>query len=454
MSRILIVDDVEAMREQYAYDLKRMGGHDTFTAAAGDEALQLLEREPVHCMILDLEMPRVDGFEVLRTLQHRGSDVPVIVYTGTGSVERCVRAMKLGAYGFIEKSDSIERVLLEVERALERGRMRGELERSRARTEAGTRLVGESAAMAAMRKGIERLAPIPGTVLVTGESGSGKELVARRLHELSGREGVFLALNCAAFPEQTLEDELFGHVKGAFTGADRARKGAFEEAQGGTLLLDEIGELPPPAQAKLLRVLEEKQILRLGSSQPVDVDVRVLAATHRDLAKEVEGGRFRKDLLFRINVHVLHVPALRERLGDLPELAGHLLDRACADYGLAPKRLAPAALAALARYDWRQNNVRELRNAVERMIIACEGEEIGPEHVPAEQWTAAEGSGEASEEDGSFRALRLAAERRIVTEALARSGGRVGETARELGLADHSSLIKLMRRLGIEREGR
>ena len=449
MKRILIVDDVEAMREQYAYDIARLGGYETLTAAAGDEALQRLRAEPVHCVVLDLEMPRVDGFELLRTLQHEGSEVPVIVYTGTGDVERAVRAMRLGARGFVEKRDPIERLMVEIERALEHERLGGELRRSRARAGEDTPLVGDSLPMRALKDAIARVAAIPSTVLIAGESGSGKELVARELHRQSGRAGTYLAVNCAALPGQTLEDELFGHVKGAFTGADRPRKGAFEEAAGGTLFLDEIGELPPPAQAALLRVLEEKRILRLGSSQPVAVDARVVAATHRDLAADVEAGRFRRDLLFRLKVHTLALPPLRARLDDLPAIAEQLLARIARDFGRRPARLAPGAVAALQRHDWRQNNVRELRNVLEQMVIAADGDTLETRHLPAELRGAPEGEGR--EDVGSFRERRRVAERRIVREALARNGGQLTRTARELGLADHSSLSKLMRRLGLER---
>ncbi len=451
MKRVLIVDDVAAMREQYAYDLERLGGYETLTASAGDEALQILRSEAVHCLVLDLEMPRVDGFEVLRTLQHEGDELPVIVYTGTGDVQRAVRAMQLGASGFVEKKDPVERLLMEIERALERDRVGSELKRSRVR-EAGSRvLVGDGPAMTALKEGIARLAPIPSTVLITGESGTGKELVARELHRLSGRKGSYLAVNCAAFPEQTLEDELFGHVKGAFTGADRPRKGAFEEAQGGTLFLDEIGELPGPAQAKLLRVLEEKQILRLGSSKALNLDVRVLAATHRDLAADVESGRFRQDLLYRLRVHGLTAPPLREHMEDLPAIAGRLLEQIRLDFGFPPLKLTRPAVTALSAHDWRQNNVRELRNVLEQMLIAAGGEDLGPEHLPVDLASVTEAADDG-EDPNSFRAQRLKAERRIVREALARNGGQVTRSARALGLADHSSLIKLMRRLGIERE--
>ena len=482
MSLILIVDDVEAMREQYAYDLARLTGHETRAADGGAAALQALEREDVDCVILDLEMPGVDGFEVLRTMQARGLRVPVIVYTGTGDYDRCVRAVKLGAYGFIDKEEPTERVAREVENALEQGRLRREVDDLRRKAGEATPLVGGGAAMRALRAGIEKLAPVPSPVLVTGESGSGKELVARELHRLSGRaKGPFKAVNCAALPDTLVESELFGHERGAFTGAERTRKGAFELAKGGTLFLDEVGELPAAAQAKLLRVLEERTITRLGGDRELPVDCRVLAATNRDLDAEAAAGRFREDLLFRLNVHGLRVPPLRERPEDLPELVAHFLADTARRYGRREQRASAAALERLAAYDWRRNNVRELRNIVERMVISSEGEEIGPECVPGEllrapgaapgsvappgaagaagdAGAAAGGAGGAAAADGATDATggglkekREAAERRIVLEALERHRWQMTRTARELGLADHASLAKVMRRLGIER---
>ena len=266
MSLILIVDDVAAMRDQYAYDLKRLGGFETATAGGGAEGLRLLEAEPVDCVILDLEMPGVDGFEVLATLKRRQNRVPVIVYTGTGSYDRCVRAVKLGAYSFIDKDEPLERVVREVENALAWAGLQDEVRRLRRRSGDDDDLIGESRAMLALKEQTDRLAAIPSAVLVLGESGTGKELVARRLHDKGPRaRRPFVAVNCAALPDTLVESELFGHEKGAFTGADRTRKGAFEEAAGGTLFLDEIGELPAAAQAKLLRVLEEGTVTRLGA---------------------------------------------------------------------------------------------------------------------------------------------------------------------------------------------
>jgi two-component system, NtrC family, nitrogen regulation response regulator NtrX len=459
VTRILVVDDVPAMAEQYAYDLRRLGGWTTRVATGGREALEVLAEEAVDAVLLDLEMPGVDGFEVLETLARRGDDVPVIVYTGTGDFDRCTRAIRLGAYGFIDKADSMRRVVHEIENALARGRLTAEVRELRGRVEEESPLVGSSAAMRELREAIARAAPIPSPVLVLGESGTGKELVARELHRLSGRAGgPFVAVNSAALPETLVESELFGHEKGAFTGADRLRRGAFERASGGTLFLDEIGDLPAAAQAKLLRVLESGEITRVGGEKPVEVAARVVAATHRDLEADVEDGRFRKDLLFRINVHTVQVPPLRDRPGDVPELAGHLLGTVCARLGIRPKRLAPGTAEILSAYDWARNNVRELRNVVERMAIAADGETLEPVHVPREIREAAAGGPGAGPGSGDadaprdFRELRAEAERRIVLDALRRNDGHVTRASEELGLADHASLLKIMRRLGLNRD--
>jgi DNA-binding NtrC family response regulator len=459
VTRILVVDDVPAMAEQYAYDLRRLGGWKTRVATGGREALEVLGEEAVDAVLLDLEMPGVDGFEVLETMVHRGDGTPVVVYTGTGDFDRCVRAIRLGAYGFIDKADSMRRVVHEIESALSRGRLEFEVRELRARIAEESPLVGSSPPMQELREAMARTAPVPSPVLVLGESGTGKELVARELHRLSGREEApFVAVNSAALPETLVESELFGHEKGAFTGAERLRRGAFERASSGTLFLDEIGDLPPAAQAKLLRVLETGEIMRVGGETPVEVDARVVAATHRDLDADVEEGRFRKDLLFRINVHTLRVPPLRDRPGDVRQLAEHLLGTVCTRLGLRPKRLAPETIEILAAYDWSRNNVRELRNVVERMAIAADGETIEPVHVPAEIREAADGGRRAGTGDDGpdtrrdFRALRADAERRIVRDALARNDGHVTRAAEELGLADHASLLKIMRRLGLERD--
>ena len=378
MTQVLVVDDVAAMAEQYAYDLKRVGRYQTIVAGGGDEALDVLAREPIDCVVLDLEMPGVDGFEVLRRLQQRGIETPVIVYTGTGSYDRCVQAVRLGAYGFVDKAEPIERVVQEIESALSRGQLVRELRTLRSRVDGENALVGDSAPMRSLRDAIARVAPIPSSVLIVGESGTGKELVARALHRRGpGEKAPLVAVNSAALPEQLVESELFGHERGAFTGADRLRRGAFENAAGGTLFLDEIGELPLPAQAKLLRVLEDRKVTRLGGDRPIQVTARVVAATNRDLDRQVAAGRFRQDLLYRLNVHTLRVPSLRERLADVPMLIEHLLHAIATQLGVRPKAIVPGAVALLTAYDWRKNNVRELRNCLERMLIAADGASIG-----------------------------------------------------------------------------
>jgi len=307
--------------------------------------------------------------------------------------------------------------------------------------------------MQELKDAIGRVAKIPSPVLIMGESGSGKELVARELHRLGANPaGPFIALNAAAIPENLVEDELFGHERGAFTGAGALRKGAFEAASGGTLFLDEIGELPLTAQAKLLRVIEQRQITRLGGNRTVAVPARVVAATNRDLDAEVRAGRFREDVYFRLNVHVVRVPALRERRSDVPVLVEHLLTTTCARFGMRPKTVDPAALDCLMRYDWTRNNVRELRNVVERMIIATDGEAIGVDDIPAE---VREGAGSQSTSAGSapttFHALRAEAERQIIVAALEHNDWHITRTAQALGLADHASLLKIMRRHNISR---
>jgi DNA-binding NtrC family response regulator len=454
MPTILIVDDLPALADQYAYDLRRIAGHETLIAHDGDSALELLVNEAVDCLILDLEMPGRDGFGVLRAMRERGIETPVVVYTGTGSYERCVQAMRLGAYTFVDKDDPVERVAHEVENAIERRMLLAEVATLRRYAADDSALLGDSPPMRRLKDAIARVAPIPSTVLIIGESGSGKELVARDLHRLSGREREpFIAVNCAALPDALIESELFGHERGAFTGAHATRKGAFEAAGKGTLFLDEIGELPLAAQAKLLRVLEEHQVVRLGASRQTAVPARVLAATHRDLAADVSAGRFRQDLLFRLDVHALRVPPLRERISDLPRLVDHLLDVLCERFGMPRKRITPEALDRLAAHDWARNNVRELRNTVERMLIAADGGTIGAELVPEDiggMVPEPRGNGQAT----TYLERKMEAERQIIVAALARNEGHITQTARELGLADHASLLKIMRRLRVTAEDR
>ena len=459
MSRLLIVDDNPALREQYAYDLARLGGHEVLQAADGAEGLRVLETEPVDCVVLDLEMPGIDGFGVLRGLREKEIDVPVVVYTGTGDFDRCIRAVRLGAYGFVDKDEPVERVAQEIANALEHGRLAAEVASLRRRLGDGSGMIGDSTAMDDLRARIAKVAPIPSPVLVLGESGSGKELVARELHRLGARpKGPFTALNCASLPENLVESELFGHERGAFTGADRLRRGAFETARGGTLFLDEIGELPPAVQAKLLRVLETGEFSRLGATATLKADVRVLAATHRDLDGDVAAGRFREDLLYRLNVHVLTVPPLRDRPEDVPALVDHFVRTTCERFHCRHKTVSAEAMARLQIHRWSRNNVRELRNTVERMVLAADGSEILPRDLPGEIGSPAGVAGAASSNGpavrtsgGTLQELRGEAERVIVLAALERNAWHLTNTARELGLADHASLSKVIKRHGLKR---
>ena len=451
MTQVLVVDDVPAMAEQYAYDLHRVGGYQTLVASGGAEALELLGREAVDCVVLDLEMPGTDGFEVLRAVKQRGIDVPVIVYTGTGSYDRCVQAVRLGAHGFIDKTERVERVVQEIEHAVSRGRLLSELASLRDRVGDDTPLVGESQPMRTLKAAIARLAPIPSPVLILGESGSGKELVARELHRLGGDpKRPLVAVNSAALPEHLIESELFGHERGAFTGADRLRKGAFEMAGEGTLFLDEVGELPGAAQAKLLRVLEDGSLTRVGGDRVIAVRARVVAATNRELEQEVDEGRFRQDLFYRLNVHTVRLPPLRERLTDLPALVEHLLAAIAIRYGAPPKAAAPETVVRLQAYDWSKNNVRELRNCLERMVIASDDLVLGPDDVPEEIYEQSRPDA-AEPGDVSLRTLRADAERKIIVDALTANDWHISRTARQLGLADHSSLLKIMRRHGLRK---
>ncbi|MEX0691786.1 MAG: sigma-54 dependent transcriptional regulator [Gemmatimonadales bacterium] len=437
MSTILLIDDVVPLAEQYAYDLRRLGGFDVVVANTGADGLEIVAKEPVDCVILDLEMPGMDGFDVLRALAEMGSDVPVIVYTGTGSYDRCIQAVRIGATGFIDKAEPMERVALEVTRAVEQSALRREVAMLRARTGQGT-LVGTSAPMRKLRDMIQKVAPVPSGVLIVGESGTGKELVARELHRASGRSSEpFLAINCAALPEQLVESELFGHEKGAFTGAQQLRRGAFEAAGAGTLFLDEIGELPLAAQAKLLRVLEQREVTRVGGTRTVAVHARVLAATNRNLEDEVAAKRFRQDLYYRVHVHQLAVPSLRERISDVPLLAEHLLAQLAPRLGHRPPALTQELLDRWMAQSWERNNVRELRNVLERWLITGEdGLSAAPRGAVG----------------GSWQDQKVEAERQIVMRALEAHEWQIGKTAEALGLSDHASLLKIMRRLGVERE--
>jgi DNA-binding NtrC family response regulator len=454
MFTILIVDDVATLAEQYAYDLKRATGYDITIVNSGKEALSRLTSEPIDCVILDLEMPVMDGFDVLRKMDDANLKNPVIVYTGTGNYDRCVQAVRLGAYGFIDKAEPMERVVLEVEKAIKTSRLEYRLAELDQSVSDESEMTGSSPAMKELRDSIRRIALIPSPALIIGESGTGKELVAREIHTLSGRGdwSKFVAINCAAIPDNLIESELFGHERGAFTGASKTHSGAFQRASDGTLFLDEIGELPLAAQAKLLRVLEAEEFVRVGGERPIKMKARIVAATNRNLDDEVDNGTFREDLLFRLNVHIISVPPLRNRKSDIPALVDRFLRTTCQRFGIRKKSIAPSVLDTLTRHQWGRNNIRELRNVIERLVIASDSDTIELEAVPAEIRMGAPSSENRADPGArTFKELRSEAERQIVLSVLAREKWQIGQAAKELGLADHASLLKIMRRLDITR---
>jgi DNA-binding NtrC family response regulator len=376
MSRILVVDDKEMMRDSVATTLSRKG-HTVITVSAPKAALGKLTERPVDVVITDLQMPEMDGVQLLAEIRKIDEQLPVIVMTAYGTVDTAVAAMKHGAYDYITKPFSGDVLMVTVERALEHARVVKENNILRATAApAGARaasktheMIGDSPAMAILRERLSRIADSHGTVLISGESGSGKEVAARWIHEHSPRAGMpFLAINCAALSTNLLESELFGHEKGSFTGADKLRKGRFELADGGTLLLDEISEVSPDIQAKLLRVLQERTFERVGSSTSRAVDVRVVATTNRDLPAEVARGAFRQDLFFRLNVLPVHMPALRDHMHDAPALASHFLGEVAGREGRPVKSFESAAMDLLMRYAW-PGNVRELQNICERAAV-------------------------------------------------------------------------------------
>jgi DNA-binding NtrC family response regulator len=442
-ARILVVDDernIRLMLEQ----MLGLAGHEVHTVETGEEALRRLEDEDFDGALVDVRLPGIDGLEVLRRALATRPDLAVVMMSGHGTIETAVRAVREGAYDFLEKPLGRDTTLVTLENALRVRALTVENRRLRVAVGRGD-LVGDSRAMQALRERIAQVAPTEATVLVLGESGSGKELVASALHRGSRRsERAFVAVNCAAIPESLIESELFGHVRGAFTGAVGARAGKFEAADGGTLFLDEIGDMPPAAQAKLLRVLETREVSRVGSNEARRVDVRVIAATHRDLLEHAREGAFREDLYHRLNVVPIEVPPLRDRTEDVPGLADLFLERAVARQGLGPRRLSSAARQRLGRYDW-PGNVRELKNLVERLAIVSPHETIDDEQVESElpdDRTAPESV------PATLREIVADAERRAIERAVTGAGGNVAEAARRLGL-ERAHLYKKARALGV-----
>ncbi len=457
-ARILVVDDEPEMRRTLSRLLSSQGMV-VLTASAGEEALDILEREPVDVALVDLQMPGQSGIDILREIKARNIDAAVVIMTAHGDVDVAVSAMHAGAHHFLTKPfRSSDEIVLTARKAAEHRRLRDRnsaLEQRLSTAENFGDLIGNSPRMHEVYARAMGVAGTSSTVLITGESGTGKELTARAIHAHSMRSaGRFVAVNCSAIPENLIESELFGHVRGAFTGALTHRLGLFERAQDGTLFLDEIGDLPPLAQVKVLRALQEGEVRRVGSDEAKHVDVRVIAATNVDLRDRIQSGRFRQDLFYRLSVVEVALPALRERSEDIPLLAYHFLQKHAESSRSEVKRISPEALKSLQSRDW-PGNVRELENAIQHAIVFCRGTTIVPADLPQ---AAAGESGERPRLSGTARAdlpYRTAKERAVedfeheyFNALLARTHGNVSEAARQAGL-DRSNFRRALRRAKI-----
>ena len=467
--RVLVVDDEKGIREALA-QLLEYEDLEVRATASGSGALELYPEFRPQLVFLDVKMQGMDGLETLRKLRELDPQAQVVMISGHGSIQTAVEATQLGAYDFLEKPLDTDRVLLTLRNALQHAELATENVRLKAEVHAQYQIVGASAAVKGVIERIEKVAPTTARVLITGENGTGKELVARAIHMLSSRaKGPFVEVNCAAIPAELIESELFGHVKGSFTGAFADREGKFELADGGTLFLDEIGDMSLAAQAKVLRALEEGAISRVGSGKTTAVDVRVVAATNKDLPSEIADGRFREDLLYRLNVVPIDVPPLRARRADIPGLVEHFASRLAESGGLQPKRFAAAALQLLGEHDW-PGNIRELRNAVERLLILVSGPEVTADDVeriagigkepPAPPVAnrgvkgflgPAELAGAPWMRAATFEQFKQLAERTYILGKLQENGWNVSETARTLDMP-RSNLYKKMERYGLTRE--
>jgi two-component system nitrogen regulation response regulator NtrX len=458
--RVLVVDDEKGIREALTQVLK-YEDIDVRTCASGSEAMRLYGELRPHLVFLDVKMQGMDGLETLRKLRELDPQAQVVMISGHGSIQTAVEATQLGAYDFLEKPLDTNRILLTLRNALEHVDLASENVRLKAEVHAQYEIVGTSRAIKAVIERIEKVAPTAARVLITGENGTGKELVARAIHALSPRaRGPFVEVNCAAIPSELIESELFGHMKGSFTGAFADRAGKFELANEGTLFLDEIGDMSLSAQAKALRALEEGVISRVGSGRTLPVDVRVVAATNKDLTAEIAAGRFREDLLYRLNVVPIQVPPLRARRGDIPQLIEHFAAQLTEQAGLQPKRFDPDAVKRLAAYDW-PGNIRELRNAVERLLILANGPVVTGEAVERIAGLGQGDGGATRRTEGlagapwtraaTFEEFKQIAERTYILAKLQENDWNVSETARTLDMP-RSNLYKKIERYGLARE--
>lgn len=370
MSKILVIDDQKSIRNTLK-DILEYEKHEVVLAENGPQGLELFDNDKFDIVLCDIKMPEMDGLEVLQKIMEKSSDTPVIMISGHGTIDTAVDAIKKGAYDFIEKPLDLNRLLVTMRNAVERKNLVTETKVLRRKVSRTTDIIGESPAIQSVKELIEKVAPTDARVLITGGNGTGKELVARWLHEKSNRsEQPFVEVNCAAIPSELIESELFGHEKGAFTSAIKQRKGKFEQADGGTIFLDEIGDMSLAAQAKVLRALQENVISRVGSDKDIKIDVRVLAATNKNLQKEIQAGNFREDLYHRLSVILIHVPSLADRKEDIPLLTEHFSKLISEELGLPQREFDTSAIAALQELPW-TGNIREFRNVIERLIILC-----------------------------------------------------------------------------------
>ena len=450
--RILVVDDERGVRAALG-QLLEYEGYEVRTAENAVDALSEYERFRPQLVFMDVKMAGIDGLEALKKIRELDPAATVVMISGHGTIQTAVEATQLGAYDFLEKPLDTDRILVTLRNALQHLELHGEVARLRETIEARYEMVGRSYAIRALIDTIERVAPTPARVLISGENGTGKELVARAVHRLSTRAAApFIEVNCAAIPGELIESELFGHMKGSFTGAVSDRPGKFELADGGTLFLDEIGDMSLAAQAKVLRVLEDGVVTRIGGSKPTGVDVRVIAATNKTLETEIAEGRFRQDLYYRLNVVPVTVPPLRDRREDIPALVQHFVNLLTQREGMAPRAVAPDAMERLTSYDW-PGNVRELRNTVERLLILTTAPRITAADVDRLLGRrAGEGTSLGSLlEYSTFDEFREAAERSFLLAKLREMDWNVAETARSLEMP-RSNLYKKIERYGLQRE--
>jgi len=450
--RLLVVDDEPGIRDALKQVLE-YEGLEVRVAGSGGEALTLYPEVRPHLVFLDVKMAGLDGLETLSRLRELDPGAVIVMISGHGTIATAVEATRRGAFDFLEKPLDTDRLLVTVRNALERVQLTGENDRLRRESESRFAMVGGGPALKEVREIIARVAPTNARVLITGENGSGKELVARAIHEASPRRaGAFVEVNCAAIPSELIESELFGHMKGSFTGAVTDRAGKFELADDGTLFLDEIGDMSPSAQAKVLRALQEGVITRIGAGKPVEVDVRVIAATNKTLDEEIAAGRFREDLFYRLNVVPIQVPPLRDRREDIPALVEHFVRQLAGATGVAGRTFEPGAIERLSERNW-PGNIRELRNAVERLLILAPGKTVTAADVSrllgeASMPDAADG---AAPPEGTFEAFKHEAERSFLAAKLREHDWNVSETARALKMP-RSNLYKKIERYGLSRE--